>query len=84
VKAEVAFCDLVAEREGERLYIEAKGRSSDAGTDADILYGQLLRRMPVDEDQSARFVVVVPMTWRKLHSGCLDAYGRRFVSKCSR
>ena len=60
VTTEVAFCDLVAEREGERLYVEAKGRSSDAGTDADILYGQLLRRMPVDEDRSARFIVVVP------------------------
>lgn len=60
VTPEVDFCDLVAERAEERLYVEAKGRTKATGTDADTMYGQLLRRMPFDDDSSARFVVVVP------------------------
>jgi hypothetical protein len=45
-----------AEREGETLYAEAKGRTA---ADLDTLYGQLLRRMPI-EQSNARFAVVVP------------------------
>jgi hypothetical protein len=30
------------------------------GTDVDTMYGQILRRMPIAEDASARFAVVVP------------------------
>lgn len=60
VSREVDFCDLVAERGGERLFAEAKGRTEAVGTDADTMYGQLLRRMPIDDDLSARFAVVVP------------------------
>lgn len=59
VSLEVDFVDLVAERDGERLYAEAKGRTAAVGTDVDTLYGQLLRRMP-DEGGSARYAVVVP------------------------
>src|SRR4051794_5503992 len=40
---EVEFADALAERGSERLYIEAKGRTSSAGLDVDTLYGQLLR-----------------------------------------
>lgn len=60
VRREVEFCDLVASREGETLYTEAKGRTTAIGLDVDTLYGQLLRRMPIDEDPTARFAVVVP------------------------
>lgn len=60
VKREVAFCDVVAEREGERLYAEAKGRTAAIGLDLDTLYGQLLRRMPAEELGRATFAVVVP------------------------
>src|SRR3954468_22170041 len=60
VSPEVGFCDLVAEREGERLFVEAKGRTAAIGTDVDTMYGQILRRMPLAEDQATRFAVVVP------------------------
>ncbi len=60
VSAEVEFCDLVAEREGERLFVEAKGRTEAIGTDVDTMYGQILRRMPLAEDPAARFALVVP------------------------
>jgi len=60
VRREVGFCDVVAQRGSETLYAEAKGRTSEPGLDVDTLYGQLLRRMPIGEDMSARFAVVVP------------------------
>jgi hypothetical protein len=59
VQREVEFADVVAKRDGETLYVEAKGRTSSAGLDVDTLYGQLLRRMP-DPTASARYGVVVP------------------------
>lgn len=49
--------DVVAVRGDRTLYGEAKGRVSDFGTDLDILYGQLLRRM---SDLDDCFAVVVP------------------------
>ncbi len=59
VRREVKFTDVVAERGGERLYVEAKGHTAAIGLDVDTLYGQLLRRMP-DESARARYGVVVP------------------------
>ena len=59
VSREVEFCDVVAVRGNERLYAEAKGRTTAIGLDVDIAYGQLLRRMPFDADES-RFALVVP------------------------
>lgn len=41
------------------LYIEAKGRTRSAGTDVDTAFGQLLRRMPADEDLSLWFGLAV-------------------------
>lgn len=60
VEREVDFCDVVADRDGERLYAEAKGRTAATGLDVDTLYGQLLRRMPIAEEPQASFAVVVP------------------------
>jgi hypothetical protein len=60
VRREVDFVDLVAERDGQRLYVEAKGPTAAIGTDVDTMYGQILRRMPIAEDSAARFAVVVP------------------------
>ena len=60
VEAEVDFCDLLAEKNGARLYVEAKGRTTSPGLDIDTMYGQVLRRMPIEEDLNARFAVVVP------------------------
>jgi len=59
VQREVDFADVYAERGPERLYAEAKGRTSELGLDVDTLYGQLLRRMK-DPASGARYVVVVP------------------------
>lgn len=60
VRREVDFCDLVATRAEETVYVEAKGPTKAIGLDVDTLYGQLLRRMPIAEDPHARFAVVVP------------------------
>jgi hypothetical protein len=65
VKREVKFIDVLAERGEERLYAEAKGRTTSIGLDVDTLYGQLLRRMPNEEVGKARFAVVLPEEARK-------------------
>ena len=59
VRREVDFADVYAERGDERLYAEAKGRTTSPGLDVDTLYGQLLRRMR-DPQPGARYAVVVP------------------------
>jgi hypothetical protein len=59
VQREVDFADVYAERGDERLYAEAKGRTTSPGLDVDTLYGQLLRRMK-DPKPGARYAVVVP------------------------
>jgi hypothetical protein len=56
---EVNFADVCARRGDERLYAEAKGRTTESGLDVDILYGQLLRRM-ADPGTGARYAAVVP------------------------
>ncbi|MEU7606506.1 hypothetical protein [Streptomyces sp. NPDC041003] len=53
------WTDLEAVRGGERLICEAKGRTSEKGIDADIAYGQLLRRM-TSQDPHTRYALVVP------------------------
>lgn len=60
VQLEVARVDVLAHRDGETLYAEAKGRTMAPSVDVDTLYGQLLRRMPSDADSRVRFAVVVP------------------------
>ncbi|MFD5738591.1 hypothetical protein ACFXJM_05910 [Streptomyces massasporeus] len=53
------WTDLEAVRGAERLICEAKGRTSEQGIDADIAYGQLLRRM-TSRDVRTRYALVVP------------------------
>lgn len=53
------FVDVYAERGDERLYVEAKGRTTSPGLDVDTLFGQLLRRMK-DPKPGAWCDVVVP------------------------
>ncbi|MFF9656942.1 hypothetical protein [Streptomyces griseoluteus] len=53
------WTDLEAVRGGERLICEAKGHTSEKGIDADIAYGQLLRRM-TSRDARTRYALVVP------------------------
>lgn len=52
------WTDLEAVRGDERLICEAKGRTSEKGIDADIAYGQLLRRMS-SQDSGTRYALVV-------------------------
>jgi hypothetical protein len=53
------WADIEAVRGGERLVGEIKGRTRDRGVDADIAYGQLLRRM-TDGARRTRYALVVP------------------------
>jgi hypothetical protein len=62
-ETETGFVDVVAHRGTETIYAEVKGRTkSRPGAGLDTLYGQLLRRMPVEEvgDPNTRFAVVIP------------------------
>ncbi|MGW0632444.1 hypothetical protein [Streptomyces sp. NPDC002758] len=51
--------DIEAIRGAQRLVVEAKGRTTEPGTDADIAYGQLLRRMTAPPPDT-RYALVVP------------------------
>ncbi len=62
VSTEVEYADVVATRAGRALYAEAKGRTSEPGTDADTMYGQLLRRMGSADNPASGYAVVVPVT----------------------
>lgn len=53
------YTDIEAVRDGERLVAEAKGHTSQPGIDADIAYGQLLRRMTAP-GAVERYALVVP------------------------
>lgn len=53
------WADVEAVRGGEQLICEVKGRTSETGTDADIAYGQLLRRM-TSQDSRIRYALVMP------------------------
>lgn len=51
--------DIEAVRGTQRLVGEAKGRTTEPGTDADIAYGQLLRRM-TESTPGTHYALVVP------------------------
>ncbi|MGW4586372.1 hypothetical protein ACWEKJ_03485 [Amycolatopsis thermoflava] len=59
VRTEVNHVDVVAERDGDRLYAEAKGKTSAPGLDVNTAIGQLLARMPTSDDPAARYALVV-------------------------
>lgn len=60
VQREVSFVDVLAIRDGRRIFAEAKGRTTSPGLDVDTMYGQLLRRVPGDAVGHDTFAVVVP------------------------
>jgi hypothetical protein len=60
VTTEVAWCDVRAERDGAVIYAEAKARTTAPGLDVDTGYGQLLRRMPANDEPATRYAMVVP------------------------
>jgi len=59
VRTDADFVDIVAEKDGHRLYVEVKGASAAPGLDVDTAIGQLVRRMPSEADQSVSFALVV-------------------------
>jgi hypothetical protein len=60
VTTEVDHCDVRAERDGAVMFAEAKGRTTARGLDIDTAYGQLLRRMPAEDESATRYALVVP------------------------
>lgn len=56
----VDFVDVLAERAGERLLAEVKGRTASPGLDVDTMFGQLLRGMR-EQGKHTRYAVVVPV-----------------------
>lgn len=60
VTTEVDHCDVRAERDGVVMLAEAKGRTTALGLDVDTGYGQLLRRMPAEDEPATRYAIVVP------------------------
>ncbi|MET7671492.1 hypothetical protein [Micromonospora luteifusca] len=53
------FTDIEATRGGERVIGEVKGETSEPGIDADIAYGQLLRRM-TEVSTDVRYALIIP------------------------
>jgi hypothetical protein len=51
--------DVVASKDGKRLYCEAKGTTSDAGLDIHTAYGQIHCRQPEEDDLTARYALVI-------------------------
>ncbi|MFF7361567.1 hypothetical protein [Streptomyces sp. NPDC008125] len=69
------WTDIEAVRGEARLICEAKGRTGDVGVDADIAYGQLLRRM-TDPATAVRYALVVPTSSVKA-AGRVSSHVRR-------
>ena len=53
------YTDVIARRGAELIVAEVKGHTSDPGTDLDIGYGQLLRRM-TDTNVDTTFILAIP------------------------
>lgn len=51
--------DVIASKDGETLYCEAKGRTSEPGLDIHTAYGQIICRQGEVEDHAARYGLVV-------------------------
>jgi hypothetical protein len=58
------WVDVYATRGDERLYAEAKGVTKDNGASADILWGQILRRMTELGTPGVRYLLVMPESIR--------------------
>ncbi|MFC9357467.1 hypothetical protein ACFTZB_12955 [Rhodococcus sp. NPDC057014] len=59
VRTEGDVVDIVAEKDGHRLYVEVKAAAEAPGLDVDTAIGQLVRRMPSEADRSVSFALVV-------------------------
>lgn len=66
VLGDPSHVDVIATHpDGSRLFAEVKGVTKDSGTAADIMFGQMLRRMD-DVGGSTRYAVVVPESLRRV------------------
>ncbi len=83
---EVDWWDLLAERDGQRLYAEAKGRTAAPGLDMDTTFGQLIRRMPAEDDPAAIFASLSATSPSRFsqRSVCRSGYDACCGSWCSR
>ena len=59
VEVERDHRDAIASKDGETLYCEAKGRTSEPGLDIHTAYGQIICRQGEAEDRTARYGLVV-------------------------
>lgn len=83
-QADVEYVDVVAEREGRRLYAEAKGKTAQPGLDVHTAAGQLLSRMSVQDDPAARYALVVRDEPRSVRaSACPRACWSCCGSRCT-
>lgn len=57
------FVDIVAEKDGRWLYAEVTG-ATEPGLDVHTAFGQLVRRMPSEPNQSVSFALVVSVRAR--------------------
>ncbi|MDF2944393.1 MAG: hypothetical protein K0S01_3251 [Herbinix sp.] len=69
--------DLIAEKEGERWIIEAKGLTSAIGTDFNTCLGQLVKSM---KDDNTIYAIAVPNQEKyKRQCGLISDYFRKLV-----
>ena len=59
VTTEVEFVDMVAHRDGQKIYAKASGHTSSTGTDVDAMHDELLPGMGDEPKPRARYAVVV-------------------------
>lgn len=59
VRFEENWWDICADYGDQHMYVEAKGKTSSPGLDVDTAYGQLIRRMPAEDDPSVSYALVV-------------------------
>jgi len=59
VRTDTEFVDIVAEKDGRRIYVEVKAATTAPDLDVDTAIGQLVRRMPSEPDQAVSFALVV-------------------------
>lgn len=59
------YLDLLATRDGERFVAEIKGHTKYPDIDADVLFGQILRRMS-DLSGTTRYAIIIPNhSWQR-------------------
>ena|SRR5688572_29611999 len=79
IAREQAFVDVVATRDGITLYAEAKGLTAAIGLDIDTMYGQILRRMPIEARAAVLRVSHRVRQLLRIEVYCVDEKGGVFL-----